>query len=91
MAGAALRRLGPRDQEILQLAAWDGLDIAGLATVLECSPGAAAMRLHRARTRLEKLLHVGGRVSEASAFDGAETGTLAADPDADGSASEGDW
>lgn len=63
VAGTAMRRLGPRDQEILQLAAWDGLDLDGLATVLGCSTGAAAMRLHRARTRLERLLQVGGHAS----------------------------
>ena len=63
VAGTAMRRLGPRDQEILQLAAWDGLDLEGLATVLGCSTGAAAMRLHRARTRLERLLQVGGHPS----------------------------
>lgn len=78
VAGAAMRRLGPRDQEILQLAAWDGLGLDELATVLECSPGAAAMRLHRARTRLERLLQVGGHASPLD----RRSGDRATDPDA---------
>lgn len=70
VAGAAMRRLSPRDQEILQLAAWDGLDLDALATVLGCSVGAAAMRLHRARTRLERLLEIGGHTSVLRGADG---------------------
>lgn len=71
-AGAAMRRLSPRDQEILQLAAWDGLDLDALATVLGCSVGAAAMRLHRARTRLERLLEIAGHQSALHAADGPD-------------------
>ena len=58
-ASTAMRRLTPRDQEILQLVAWDGLDLTGLARVLGCSSTAAATRLHRARRRLELLLRAG--------------------------------
>jgi RNA polymerase sigma factor (sigma-70 family) len=86
VAGTAMRRLGPRDQEILQLTAWDGLDITGLATVLEWSPGAAAMRLHRARTRLERLLQVGGHAVDG--HDGAQT-PVGPDPDPDALSAEG--
>lgn len=82
VAGAAMRRLGPRDQEILQLAAWDGLSIEELATVLECAPGAAAMRLHRARTRLERLLQVGGHVPGLDPRAGDSSVGLDPDPDA---------
>lgn len=56
LASAAMRGLSPRDQEVLQLVAWEGLDIAGLASVLGCSPTAASTRLHRARHRIEVLL-----------------------------------
>jgi len=83
VAGAAMRRLGPRDQEILQLAAWDGLDLEGLATVLGCSSGAAAMRLHRARTRLERLLQVGGHLSASRGADGRD--------EDDDAATDGGW
>ena len=53
---AALRALSDDDQEILRLVAWDELDTAGLATVLGCTPGAARVRLHRARKRLAATL-----------------------------------
>lgn len=59
VASAAMRKLGPRDQEILQLVAWDGLDLTALSRVLGCSSTAAAMRLHRARRRLEMLMRAG--------------------------------
>jgi RNA polymerase sigma-70 factor (ECF subfamily) len=52
----ALRRLRPADREVLTLAAWEGLDTSGLARVLGCSRPAAAVRLHRARRRLERAL-----------------------------------
>ena len=45
-----------RDREVLRLAAWEGLGPAEIATVLDCSPEAAATRLHRARTRLADAL-----------------------------------
>lgn len=48
----AFDRLRESDREVLRLAAWEGLGAAEIATVLECSPQAAATRLHRARSRL---------------------------------------
>jgi RNA polymerase sigma-70 factor (ECF subfamily) len=48
----AVARLDPSDQEVLLLVGWDGLDTAGLATALGCSPSAARARLSRARRRL---------------------------------------
>ncbi len=53
---AALRELAPKDQEILRLAAWEGLTNAELAVALGCSENAAAIRLHRARQRLAEQL-----------------------------------
>ena len=47
----ALRRLGPRDREVLLLAEWEGLSPAQIATVLGCSTVTARGRLHRARRR----------------------------------------
>lgn len=49
---AALSRLRTDDQEILRLAAWEGLSAADIALVLSCSPNAASLRLSRARRRL---------------------------------------
>lgn len=50
---AALGRLRPADAEILQLVAWEELSHAEIAAVLACSTNAVAIRLHRARQRLE--------------------------------------
>ena len=53
---AALARLRPADAEVLRLWAWEGLEPRDLATVLDCSAGAAASRLSRARTALREQL-----------------------------------
>lgn len=47
----ALRRLGPRDREVLLLAEWEGLSPAQIAAVLGCLTVTARGRLHRARGR----------------------------------------
>ena len=53
MARAALARLRDEDREVLMLVAWEGLDPAGAAAALGVTPAAFAVRLHRARRRLE--------------------------------------
>jgi RNA polymerase sigma-70 factor (ECF subfamily) len=53
---AALRRLPEQDQEVLRLAAWEGLVHRQIALSLGCSENAAALRLHRARQRLREEL-----------------------------------
>jgi RNA polymerase sigma-70 factor, ECF subfamily len=45
--------LSHSDQHVLMLHAWEGLRGKDLATALGCSSAAAAVRLHRARHRLE--------------------------------------
>ena len=52
----ALDRLSSDDREILMLAAWEGLASSEIAAVLGCSPNTAAVRLHRARRRLEAVM-----------------------------------
>jgi RNA polymerase sigma-70 factor, ECF subfamily len=47
----ALRRLSPRDREVLLLAEWEGLTPSEIATVLSCPSVTARGRLHRARRR----------------------------------------
>jgi RNA polymerase sigma-70 factor (ECF subfamily) len=47
----ALRRLPPRDREVLLLAEWEGLSPAQIAGVLGCRAVTARGRLHRARRR----------------------------------------
>lgn len=53
---AALSRLGALDREVLQLAAWEGLDPRGIATVLNVPAGTVRTRLSRARARLRREL-----------------------------------
>lgn len=52
----AFSRLSAKDQEILRLSAWERLGPKQLAIALDCSHGAAKVRLFRARTRLRRLL-----------------------------------
>ncbi|MDQ4004948.1 MAG: sigma-70 family RNA polymerase sigma factor [Actinomycetota bacterium] len=53
---AALARLSERDREALMLVAWDGLDARRAAAAEGVPPGGFAVRLHRARRRLEREL-----------------------------------
>jgi peptidoglycan glycosyltransferase len=45
----ALAAIGDHDREVLMLVAWEGLEPARAAVVMNCSQRAFAMRLHRAR------------------------------------------
>ncbi len=56
----AFLRLRDSDQEVLRLAAWEGLSHEQIAISLGCSENAAALRLHRARRRLRNELLKGG-------------------------------
>ena len=49
---AALAALRPADAELLRLWAWEQLTPAEIAAVLDITPNAAGIRLHRARERL---------------------------------------
>jgi RNA polymerase sigma-70 factor (ECF subfamily) len=53
---AAIARLNPADREVLQLVAWDGLSHTEAAQVLGCTANAVALRLHKARSRLRRIL-----------------------------------
>ena len=52
----ALAGLSERDREVLMLVAWEGLDPAGAARVAGCTRATFAVRLHRARKRLDRAL-----------------------------------
>ena len=52
----ALRKLRPADREPLLLVAWEGLDARSAGAVLGCSAEAFAVRLHRARRRLQQAI-----------------------------------
>ena len=51
----AFNQLSPADREVLLLADWDGLVGADLGEALGVTKSAAAVRLHRARTRLRDI------------------------------------
>ncbi len=53
---AAFRSLSEADREVLRLAAWEGLTVATIGTVIGCSANAAKVRLYRARQRLSRKL-----------------------------------
>jgi RNA polymerase sigma-70 factor (ECF subfamily) len=59
-ATAVFLKLPPREQELLQMVAWEGLSIDEVAEVLDTSKTAIAMRLVRARRRLAALMRAGG-------------------------------
>jgi RNA polymerase sigma factor (sigma-70 family) len=52
----ALASLSPADQELLRLVAWEELGNQQIAAVLEITPNAVAIRLHRARARFAEAL-----------------------------------
>ena len=53
---AGLAALPERDREILMLTAWEGLTPREIATVMGSSANVVRVRLHRARTRIERRL-----------------------------------
>jgi RNA polymerase sigma-70 factor, ECF subfamily len=69
---AALRELLPEDQEVLRLAAWEGLTGAELGVALGCSENAAGIRLHRARKHLAEQLEKGTEPAGHSVVGGTE-------------------
>lgn len=48
----ALARLSPDDRDLLMMRAWEQLSIGDIASLLDCTPNAASLRLHKARGRL---------------------------------------
>ena len=63
----ALRTLPEDDRELLLLVTWEDLDIRAAAAATGRSPGATAVRLHRARRKLRRVL------GEAAAKDPSAT------------------
>jgi RNA polymerase sigma-70 factor (ECF subfamily) len=59
----ALARLPDMDAEVLRLWAWEQLTAGEIATVLDLTPNAASIRLHRAKGRLRQLLR---KIDEAA-------------------------
>ncbi|GAA5142949.1 hypothetical protein GCM10023340_07270 [Nocardioides marinquilinus] len=57
---AALAALPERDAELLRLWAWEQLTASEIAVVLDVTPNAASIRLHRAREKLRERLRKDG-------------------------------
>jgi RNA polymerase sigma-70 factor, ECF subfamily len=58
---SALATLSELDQEALRLVGWEELDLAAAALAMGCSRATMAVRLHRARRRLEQALRTADR------------------------------
>jgi RNA polymerase sigma-70 factor (ECF subfamily) len=56
---AVLARMRPDEAELLRLWAWEQLGPVEIATVLDLSPNAVSIRLHRARGRFKELFEKG--------------------------------
>lgn len=65
---SAVQTLPEAEREALMLVAWEDLDVRSAASVMGCSPGTLAVRIHRGRRRLRKIL-------SADRFDEASLGT----------------
>jgi RNA polymerase sigma factor (sigma-70 family) len=63
----ALASLTTSDQEALRLIGWEELDLAEAALAMGCSRSAMAVRLYRARRRLERALAAGNGLAGTSA------------------------
>lgn len=69
----ALATLPPADQEVLRLWAWEELAPREIAQVLDITPNAASIRLHRATGRLRAALgKTGGPTGQTASRHGAE-------------------
>lgn len=55
----ALASLADDDRDLLLMRAWDELAVTDIAVLLGCTPNAASLRLHRARSRLADALAAG--------------------------------
>jgi RNA polymerase sigma-70 factor (ECF subfamily) len=54
--GSAWEKLSGSERELISLWSFEGLDAKEIATVLEISPNASAIRLSRAKEKLRNLL-----------------------------------
>lgn len=53
---SAMQMLPAAEREALMLIAWEDLDTRSAASVVGCSPGTLAVRVHRGRRRLKRIL-----------------------------------
>ena len=55
----AMQMLPVAEREALMLVAWEDLDVRSAASVMGCSPGTFAVRIHRGRRRMKRILETG--------------------------------
>jgi len=82
----ALAQLSEADRDLLIMRAWDQLPVTDIAVLLDCSPNAVSLRLHKARGRLAAELqrhqpHGDERTEKDPARDGDEVREPAAKGD----------
>jgi RNA polymerase sigma-70 factor (ECF subfamily) len=70
--GAALRGLTDDDRAVVIMRCWDGLTVGEIAALLECSPNAVSIRLHRARRQLAARLASKGLAVDGHVISTAE-------------------
>lgn len=68
----ALAGLAEQDRETLMLVAWDGLDSKQAAEAAGCTRATFAVRLHRARQRLDRALFALESAPPAASYDAME-------------------
>ena len=73
---SAMQMLPAAEREALMLVAWEDLDVRSAASVMGCSPGTFAVRIHRGRRHMKTILAEGefGGGSRGNAFDRAGGG-----------------
>lgn len=69
-----LATLRPEEAELLRLWAWEQLTPAEIATVLEISPNAASIRLHRAREKFKEKFEALRKIEDGAGHEAADEG-----------------
>jgi RNA polymerase sigma-70 factor (ECF subfamily) len=69
LLGAALASLSEDHRAVVEMRCWDGLTVGEIAAVLDCSPNAVSIRLHRARKQLAAYLARTGLASNGHVAD----------------------
>ena len=57
---AALAELSDDDRAVVTMRCWDGLAVGEMATLLDCTPNAVSIRVHRARRQIADRLTTSG-------------------------------
>ena len=72
----ALSALPPAQAELLRLWAWEELGAADIAAVLDITPNAASIRLHRAKANLREEIERRGKIDPDAGHEPVEEGRV---------------